>query len=120
MHCAGEHRLTVWRMQKPETLPRSSRIPVQSLSLGAGVRRVVLAAGTLVSGPVALLLAGCGTATVTANPVNASFSLSPVTAAIDTNCTGCNGTTKRGAPVYRFAARLPNGEAAPVCCSGVA
>ena len=38
-------------------------------------------------------------------------------AAIDTNCTGCNGTDKRGAPVYRFIARLPNGEAAPVTWS---
>jgi hypothetical protein len=38
-------------------------------------------------------------------------------AAIDTNCTGCNGTAKRGAPVYRFVARLPNGEAAPVTWS---
>jgi hypothetical protein len=71
----------------------------------------------LLAGPVLLLLAGCGTATVTANPVNASFALSPTMAAIDTNCTGCNGTARRGTPVYRFVARLPNGEAAPVTWS---
>jgi hypothetical protein len=87
------------------------------LSLGAGVRRVAFAAGKVLAGPVVLLLAGCATATVTANPANTSFALSPATAAIDTNCTGCNGTTKRGAAVYRFSARLPNGEAAPVTWS---
>jgi hypothetical protein len=98
-------------------LRRRSRIPVQPLSVGAGVRRVALAASAVLAGPVVLMLAGCGTATVTANPVNASFAVSPGMAAIDTNCTGCNGTDKRGAPVYRFVARLANGEAAPVTWS---
>ncbi|HEY1896425.1 MAG TPA: hypothetical protein VGG62_09150 [Terracidiphilus sp.] len=96
---------------------RSTRIPAQPLSLGAGVRRVALAGGTLLAVPFLLLLAGCGTSTVIANPVSGSFALSPATAAIDTNCTGCNATAKRGAPVYRFAVRLPNGEAAPVTWS---
>jgi hypothetical protein len=63
------------------------------------------------------MLAGCATDTVTANPVNATFAVSPAVATIDTNCTGCNATDGRGMPVHRFSARLANGSAAPVTWS---
>jgi hypothetical protein len=63
------------------------------------------------------MLAGCGTATATSNPINATFAISPGMAAIDTNCTGCNATGSRGLPVHRFSARLTNGSAAPVTWS---
>jgi hypothetical protein len=63
------------------------------------------------------MLAGCGTATVTANSVNATFAISPGVAAIDTNCTGCNATNARGLAVHRFSAKLAAGSAAPVTWS---
>jgi hypothetical protein len=63
-----------------------------------------------------LILAGCGTATVTANPVNATFAIYPSVAGIDTNCTGCNATDARGLPVHRFSAKLTSGRS-PVAWS---
>jgi hypothetical protein len=64
-----------------------------------------------------LALAGCGTANVTANSSNASFSLSPATVTIDTNCTGCNATDGHGRAVHQFAATAPNGNHAAVTWS---
>ena len=79
-----------------------------------GLRRRVLLASSLLSGPAIALLSGCGTAMVAANPANAAFAISPGVAAIDTNCTGCNATNARGVPVHRFAALLTGGGAATV------
>src|SRR6478672_11892141 len=89
-------------------------MPARSSPMRVGLRRVVLVAGALIAAPLVIALAGCGTATVTANSANAAFSILPGAAAIDTNCTGCNDTNARGVPVHRFTARLTNGSAATV------
>ncbi|MGP8250967.1 MAG: hypothetical protein ACLQHF_02970 [Terracidiphilus sp.] len=65
--------------------------------------------------PAALALAGCGGGTVSGGSNNSTFSLSPGTAAIDTNCTGCNGTSSStGAAYEQFSAVLASGSAATV------
>lgn len=66
--------------------------------------------------PALAVLAGCGGA-VAANPVQTAFSLSPGTASIDTNCTGCNSTDAHGRPVHQFAATLAGGGPAAVTWS---
>jgi hypothetical protein len=87
------------------------------LRLTAGLGRGVLALASVLAGPLLLLLAGCGSATVTANSVNAAFAITPGVATIDTNCTGCNGTDGRGGAVHRFAATRTGGGAAAVTWS---
>jgi hypothetical protein len=67
--------------------------------------------------PVLIALAGCGAGPVTANPANPTFSISPATATIDTNCTGCNAANARGAPIHQFSATLKDGGPAPVAWS---
>jgi len=67
----------------------------------------------LLVGPGLLLLAGCG-GRMSANPTNAAFSITPGTAAIDTNCTGCNATGSVSGSYLQFAATLTGGGAAPV------
>jgi hypothetical protein len=64
-----------------------------------------------------LLLAGCTAGPVTADSSNSSFSISPSTEIIDTNCTGCNATNSRGASVEQFTAKLSSGEPAAVTWS---
>ena len=82
-----------------------------------GLRRIVLVAGSVLAAPFLVALAGCGTATATANSANAIFAISPDAATVDTNCTGCNGTDTHGLAVHRFSATLPNANAAPVAWS---
>lgn len=65
----------------------------------------------------AALLAGCAGTTVTANQTNSVFVLTPVSAQIDTNCTGCNATDSRGNAVHQFAATLNHGGVADVTWS---
>jgi hypothetical protein len=70
--------------------------------------------------PMALALvslAGCGGVSVTANPTNDVFGVSPNATRIDTNCTGCNSTDARGNPVHQFAATLNSGGPADVAWS---
>jgi hypothetical protein len=67
--------------------------------------------------PVLLAVAGCAGGPVTADPSNASFSISPGTGSIDTNCTGCNTASKQGTPVEQFTATLAGGGPAPVTWS---
>ena len=62
----------------------------------------------------ALLLAGCGAGSVTATSANATFSVSPGSAIIDTNCTGCNSLSAHSSAALQFHATLTNGGAAPV------
>ena len=64
-----------------------------------------------------LLLAGCSSSGVTANPSNGTFSISPGTALIDTNCTGCNATNSNGTAVEQLSATLASGAAAGVTWS---
>ena len=63
--------------------------------------------------PALCLLAGCSGG-VAANSSNGSFTISPGTGTIDTNCTGCNATNSSGASVEHFIATLANGGAAAV------
>jgi len=67
--------------------------------------------------PTLLVVAGCASGRVSADPSNASFSLSPGTGSIDTNCTGCNATSSKGASVEQFSATLSGGGTAPVTWS---
>jgi hypothetical protein len=67
--------------------------------------------------PVLLAVAGCAGGAVTADPSNSTFSLSPGTSTIDTNCTGCNATSKQGTSVQQFTASLAAGGPAPVIWS---
>jgi len=71
-----------------------------------------LKAAALLAAPALLLAVGCGNAVVAADPSNASFSISPGTSAIDTNCTGCNSTSTQGTRVEQFSATLKDGGAA--------
>ena len=72
--------------------------------------------------PALLALAGCGggvaagtspNAAGAATSSNGSFSLSPSTASIDTNCTGCNASGSSGS-YEQFAAMLSTGSPASV------
>ena len=85
----------------------------------AGRMRGVRGFGLLsaVLAPLIAVLAGCGAGPVTAKPVNAAFSVSPVVSTIDTNCTGCNATDAHGSAMHQFAATLAGGGAAPVTWS---
>jgi hypothetical protein len=79
---------------------RYARWPVQALTVA------VL--------PALLVLAGCGGGTPSTSSSNGTFSISPGTAAIDTNCTGCNASNNSGTPVEQFSATLNSGGAAAV------
>jgi hypothetical protein len=60
---------------------------------------------------------------VAADPTAASFRISPGASSVDTNCTGCNGTTAQGASVQQFRAEqlktvaLPDGTPAQITWS---
>ena len=72
---------------------------------------------TVVSAPALVLLAGCASGGVSANPTNALFSVSPGASVIDTNCTGCNAVGPQGSAVQQFSATLATGGAAEVVWS---
>jgi hypothetical protein len=59
-------------------------------------------------------LAGCGAASVTADHTNTAFSISPESANLDTNCTGCNVRNARGVAAHRFSAKFAVGNAMPL------
>ena len=67
--------------------------------------------------PALLVLAGCGAGPVIADSSNGSFSITPTTEIIDTNCTGCNSSNASGALVEQFTATLSSGGAAAVLWS---
>lgn len=87
----------------PRVQPAPSRVARRSL-------RTLLA--FLLTG--AAFLAGCGAGRVTATSANATFSVSPGSALIDTSCTGCNALNAHAGPVHQFHATLTAGGAAPV------
>ena len=66
--------------------------------------------------PALFALAGCA-GTPSGGSSNSAFSISPGTAAIDTNCTGCNTTNTSGATLEQFSAILSGGGAASVTWS---
>jgi len=69
---------------------------------------------SMILAPALLLATGCAGGLVSANPSNATFSISPGANSIDTNCTGCNATNSQGASVEQFTATLSGGGAATV------
>jgi len=71
----------------------------------------------MILAPALLLLAGCGVGRVTADSSNSTFSISPGTSEMDTNCTGCNTTNAQGKSVEQFSATLTGGGAANVTWS---
>lgn len=83
-------------------------------SAPAGLGRVALRLMTMTAFPALLAVVGCGAGAVTANPSNATFSISPGTSTIDTNCTGCNGTNSSGTAAEQFTATLSGGGKAAV------
>ena len=62
--------------------------------------------------PIFFLLAGCG-GSASGNSSNGTFSISPGSATVDTNCTGCNANNS-GTAVEQFSATLSGGGAASV------
>jgi hypothetical protein len=65
--------------------------------------------------PAVFVLAGCGNGSASGGSTNTTFSLSPGTVAIDTNCTGCNGSSSStGSAFEQFSASLAGGGAANV------
>ncbi|HXR39930.1 MAG TPA: hypothetical protein VN776_12580 [Terracidiphilus sp.] len=76
-----------------------------------------LRAVALLLAPALLVAAGCTNVRVAADPSNSSFSISPGTGSIDTNCTGCNTTSSQGTSVEQFTAMLAGGGAAAVIWS---
>ena len=60
--------------------------------------------------PVLVFLAGCGAVSGVGH-VNGSLAISPGTATIDTNCTGCNATNSSGGSVLQFSAAFSGGAA---------
>jgi hypothetical protein len=71
----------------------------------------------LLLGPALLVLAGCAGGGVSAISSNPTFSIAPDTSSIDTNCTGCNGTSAQGTAAEQFTATLAGGGAAAVTWS---
>ncbi|MGO9324247.1 MAG: hypothetical protein ACLP07_06760 [Terracidiphilus sp.] len=70
----------------------------------------VLVAGAV---PIFVVLAGCG-GTASGTSSNGTFTITPGSATIDTNCTGCNTVNNSGTAVEQFSAALNNGGAASV------
>jgi hypothetical protein len=81
------------------------------------VRKLPLRIAAFLLPPVLIAMAGCGVGQVNANPSNSSFSITPGTDFIDTNCTGCNATSAKGSSVEQFSATLTGGGAAQVTWS---
>jgi hypothetical protein len=81
------------------------------------MRRFALVFAGLLTAPLLVVLAGCGTATVNATSPSAPFTVAPAAVMVDTNCTGCNSTDGRGVPVHHFAVTSLNGNPARVMWS---
>jgi hypothetical protein len=67
--------------------------------------------------PALLIAVGCADGHVNADPSNGTFSVSPGSGQIDTNCTGCNATGARGTAAEQFTATLAGGGPAAVTWS---
>jgi len=71
----------------------------------------------LLAGALPLVVAGCGAAGASSSFEAGALAVSPGTASLDTNCTGCNAVDAHGNPVLRFAARSAQGTPASVAWS---
>jgi hypothetical protein len=104
----GSGQTTEWRKRR-------------SKAEGGRSGRLVLRALAAIAAPALLALAGCGGGIAAgtspngggSTSSNGSFSISPSTATIDTNCTGCNASNSSGA-YEQFAAMLASGGPAAV------
>jgi hypothetical protein len=68
--------------------------------------------------PLLIVLAGCGGGGMSANTAsNSTFTIAPGSAAIDTNCVGCNAKNSSGSAVEQFSATLASGAPAAVMWS---
>ena len=63
------------------------------------------------------MLAGCGAGPVKATTSSTAFTVSPGSALIDTNCSGCNAVNPHGGTVHQFTATLPGSIPAQVTWS---
>ena len=93
-----------WLPQKPQG-GRAEFSPLKQW------RPRVLAAGAF---SAIFVLAGCAGGTASGNTSNGTLSVTPGTASIDTNCTGCNTTSSSNVSVEQFSATLTGGGAATV------
>ena len=82
-----------------------------------GLNKLPLRLAAMILPPLMLAVAGCAGGGVTAEPSNATFSITPGASSIDTNCTGCNTASTSGSSVEKFTATLTGGGAAPVTWS---
>ncbi len=80
-------------------------------------RSALIRVGLFLAGPLVVAFAGCGTGNVAAKPQSAVLVIYPGTAALDTNCTGCNATDSHGNPVFQFSGRTAQGSSAAVTWS---
>jgi hypothetical protein len=110
--------------ERTEILPYGVKIAAGSLCIArnpgevcARTRKPALRLAAILLPPVLLVVAGCAAGGVTADPSNASFNISPGTAIIDTNCTGCNTASNQGTSVEQFTAKLTDGGPAPIAWS---
>jgi hypothetical protein len=103
---------------KPAIARSGWRVAPESPRGRERVRCALLRLALLAAGPGLLwALAGCGAGSVSANPSNGTFTISPGTGSIDTNCTGCNGSGGNGSSAEQFSATLSSGGAATVTWS---
>ena len=83
----------------------------------ASLRESLTRISAIFVGPALLVVAGCASGGVSAVSSNPDFSIAPGTASIDTNCTGCNGSSAQGTAAEQFTATLAAGGAAQVTWS---
>ena len=97
------------------TQRRQSPTPKMSARIFSSFRRWHARAATAAAIPILILVAGCGGGASSSTTSSGGLSVTPGTAAIDTNCTGCNMTTNGGA-VEQFSSTV-SGSAATVTWS---
>lgn len=91
-------------------MPRTAQ---RSYTVGVNLRSLFMRKSPILLAPVLLVAAGCGSGNAGGN-TQAALNLTPGSAFIDTNCTGCNATNAAGGSVEQFRATMPDGEPAPV------
>jgi hypothetical protein len=112
---APETLLQLAQVTRNGSIPHASTQESRGLLLLA--RRWPVRALALLLTPMMVAAAGCSAGHVAADSSNATFSISPGTNFIDTNCTGCNGSNAKGTSVEQFAATLSSGGPAAVTWS---
>jgi hypothetical protein len=91
------------------------RVPrVRGLASQRALHKVLLRLCALLLPAALLALAGCAGGPVRADLSDVSFSLTPGTVTIDTNCAGCNATGPKGSSVEQFSVRPATGGAVEV------